>query len=101
MCERADGVAYFPSYEIVTSTASRGRYFADDCRDVTEEGVDHVMRVFFRHAARAVPLPEPTRKVTDNHESAFVAEAQRVVDTICEENLIEQHLARVAEARQD
>lgn len=46
---RFDNVAYFPSYEIITSPAAGGRYFADDLRSVTEAGVNHVMRVFFRH----------------------------------------------------
>jgi hypothetical protein len=44
-------VDYFPSYEIVTSPASRGAYFEDDLRSVTEAGVAHVMRVFLRHYA--------------------------------------------------
>jgi len=45
-------VIYFPSYEIITSPAAGGRYYADDLRQVTEIGVKHVMRVllntFFR-----------------------------------------------------
>lgn len=44
-------VHYFPSYEIITGAHSRGRYFADDLRTVTEEGVEHVMRLFLKHAA--------------------------------------------------
>ncbi|TPE52749.1 GSCFA domain-containing protein [Amaricoccus solimangrovi] len=43
-------VAYFPSYEIITGTYSRGAYFASDLRSVTDAGVDHVMRLFFEHA---------------------------------------------------
>ena len=42
-------VSYFPSYEIVTSPLNRDRYFEDDLRNVNAMGVDHVMRVFFRH----------------------------------------------------
>ncbi|MBC2834098.1 GSCFA domain-containing protein [Paragemmobacter straminiformis] len=38
-----EGVDYFPSYEIVTSQSARGRFFADNLRDVTEEGVATVM----------------------------------------------------------
>lgn len=49
MTARAHGnVAYFPSYEIVTSGAA-GDYFAADRRSVTEAGVAHVMQVFARH----------------------------------------------------
>lgn len=50
-CRQRDNVAYFPSYEIITGGYSRGRYFAQDLRSVTEEGVAHVMRVFLRHFA--------------------------------------------------
>jgi hypothetical protein len=46
-----DGVHYFPSYEIITGAHARGGYFADDLRNVTEEGVAHVMRLLMRHAA--------------------------------------------------
>ena len=47
--QRFDNVTYFPSYEIITSPAAGGNYFAEDLRSVTETGVNHVMRVFFRH----------------------------------------------------
>lgn len=42
-------VIYFPSYEIITSPASAGRYYADDLRQVTDIGVNHVMRMFTKH----------------------------------------------------
>lgn len=42
-------VFYFPSYEIIKSPASGGRYFEDDLRQVTELGVSHVMRIFGHH----------------------------------------------------
>ena len=42
-------VAYFPSYEIITSPLSQGAFFANDLRSVTEEGVTAVMGVFARH----------------------------------------------------
>ncbi|WP_235933024.1 GSCFA domain-containing protein [Paragemmobacter ruber] len=38
-----EGVDYFPSYEIITSPSSGGRFFAPNLRDVTEEGVATVM----------------------------------------------------------
>lgn len=48
---RHANVDYFPSYEIITGSYSRGRYFADDLRTVTKGGVGHVMRLFLKHAA--------------------------------------------------
>ncbi len=50
----ADGepdIDYFPSYEIITSPYSRGKYFEADLRSVTRSGVSHVMDLFFHHYA--------------------------------------------------
>lgn len=55
--ERRHGnVTYFPSYEIITSPAAGGRYYADDLRQVTDVGVRHVMRMFSRHFIGDEPL---------------------------------------------
>jgi hypothetical protein len=67
-------VTYFPSYEIVTGNFSRGRYFEGDLRSVTPDGVDHVMRMFFRHFA------------PDGDVSAAVREA---MDLVCEEESLD------------
>jgi GSCFA family len=53
-----DDVAYFPSYEIITGNYNRGRYFASDLRSVTEEGVEHVMRLFMKHYAGETNKPD-------------------------------------------
>lgn len=45
-----DHVAYFPSYEIITGSFSRGAYYAEDLRNVLESGVSHVMGLFMKHA---------------------------------------------------
>lgn len=86
-------VAYFPSYEIITGSFNRGRYFAEDLRSVTEEGVQHVMRLFLRHATDGVATgaaPAPTER--DQSSTDFVARMSEVVNTICEEELIESSL---------
>lgn len=44
-----DKVVYFPSYEVITSPATAGRYFTGDLREVAEIGVNHVMGLFFKH----------------------------------------------------
>jgi hypothetical protein len=51
-------VDYFPSYEIITHPAYRGRFFAPNMRSVLPEGVDHVMTQFFRDQAAAFGAPE-------------------------------------------
>lgn len=80
-----DDVAYFPSYEIITGSFSRGAYFARDLRSVTDAGVDHVMGLFFKHAtgttlvAASAPPPEVVS------EDAIEA----VTEALCEEALLD------------
>ena len=79
---RRPGVTYFPSYEVVTSPAARGAYYQDDLREITVEGVDHVMRLFFKHMIEEEALANaPAPEVKDD----FLERAQRMVDILCEE----------------
>jgi GSCFA family len=84
---RLPRVAYFPAYEIVTGSFSRGRYFGEDLRAVTEEGVSHVMRLFFRHMA-----PErdksPTVESVSSSNTGF-EHASSVIATVCEEQRLD------------
>lgn len=77
-------VHYFPSFEIITGNHARGRYFADDLRSVTEEGVDHVMRLFLRHAA-GVNGELPRAKDPAGPADTFLADAARLVQAECDE----------------
>lgn len=79
-------VHYFPSYEIVTGSYNRGRYFAADLREVTEKGVAHVMRLFLEHATgsgteRAVAAPEARKPPEDK----FMARAEELLGIECDE----------------
>ncbi|OKP70671.1 GSCFA domain-containing protein [Ensifer adhaerens] len=85
-------IAYFPSYELITGNFNRGRYYNDGLRDVTEEGVDHVMRLFLKHVASQIdstPAANP-QHVSDN----FYDRIKSTVETVCEEALIEASLSR-------
>lgn len=85
--EDMEGVSYFPSYEIVTGPQARGRFFADDLREVTEEGVEHVMRVFLRHAGgiEAGRAQAPSNPSSD----AFTAGVTDWVETMCDEAMLD------------
>lgn len=83
-------VAYFPSYEVITSPAAQGRYWADDLRQVTEAGVRHVMRLFSLHVL-GTGLP-------DAPALPDVAALQRIGDVVCDEETIE-HSLRVTASR--
>lgn len=57
-----DYVDYFPSYEVITSPSAAGRFYADDLRQVTDDGVQHVMGIFRRHyLSEGSAQSEPSR----------------------------------------
>ncbi len=81
-------VAYFPSYEIITGGYSRGAYFAEDLREVTEAGVSHVMRLFLSHYTRAAPAavapaaPAPPRE-------GHLQRMERAAAVVCDEEALD------------
>lgn len=83
VCTLRPDVAYFPSYEVVTGAYTRGAYFADDLRSVTEAGVAHVMRLFLKHATERADIPAapPADPPTDAH----LARAAQLVEVNCDE----------------
>ena len=84
-------VHYFPSYEVITSPAAGGRYYADDLRQVTETGVQHVMRLFSQHclAGQRAPGPAP---------AALDLQGGGAADVVCDEETI-AHAMRAGGAR--
>ncbi len=83
-------VMYFPSYEVITSPAAGGRYYADDLRQVTEAGIKHVMRLFSRHFMQA----SPSTPIASNMEQDL-KRAQLYSDVVCEEELIAASLGNL------
>jgi hypothetical protein len=91
----ADGdpdIDYFPSYEIITGPHTRGAYYEDDLREVTSQGVDHVMKLVFRHYTDQ----------TDGEQSApakpagpagrnFVGEMEQRSEIVCDEESLAQY----------
>lgn len=81
-------VHYFPSYEIITGPQSRGRYLADDLRNVTEEGVAHVMSVFLRHSAGTEMRLGPNS--TQAGDDEFVEQVKQWVEAMCDEAMLDR-----------
>ncbi|MBK0400857.1 GSCFA domain-containing protein [Limibaculum sp. M0105] len=75
ICRARPGIAYYPSYELITGQFTRGAYFEDDLRNVTPDGVAHAMRLFVQYygepeqpAEDAEPPVDPLFKVICDEE---------------------------------
>ena len=79
-----DAVEYFPSFEIVTGQFNRGSYFADDLRGVLEAGVEHVMRLFMRHATHSAG-PQSTPYAGGEAGADYLKLSTELIDVECEE----------------
>jgi hypothetical protein len=82
-----DDVDYFPSYEIITSPSSTGRFYAPNLRDVTEEGVATVMATLRASYGLAAPL-SPAVAPARAEEVADDRAEDRADDLRCEEVLL-------------
>ncbi|TCT11885.1 GSCFA family protein [Tepidamorphus gemmatus] len=91
VASRLSDVAYFPSYEIITGPHARGSYFGADLRSVTEAGVEHVMRLFFRHYMGLEPRTEVARSPVpaDARSDAHTEEMAELVEVDCDEVVLE------------
>jgi hypothetical protein len=86
-----DHIAYFPSYDVISGHMTRGTYFDSNLRDVTERGVAHVMRMFFKSFCEgpatsatqaAGSLPENTRSGTTD---SVAEDIDKAIVVVCEE----------------
>jgi len=86
--ETLDDVFYFPSYELVTGPQAGGRWFAPNLREVTSEGVAHVMSAFLRAAADRVITrsPLPAIRTPDPTQAAIAG----WVEAMCDEALLDR-----------
>ncbi|MBY6161596.1 GSCFA domain-containing protein [Mameliella alba] len=80
-----EGIDYVPSYEIITGTPFASRFYNDNLRTVTPEGVATVMSVFFGTHPELGGVPRPQIQKT---AAPPVAASERT-DEICEEALLE------------
>ncbi|WP_410209863.1 GSCFA domain-containing protein [Aquirhabdus sp.] len=91
MCE------YFPSYEIITGSYTRGEYFESDLRSVKPEGVEHVMRLFLQHYASDAPsIASVLTEQSDitHHAKSFSEELleqnARLASIVCDEEALDR-----------
>jgi hypothetical protein len=87
----SENVYYFPSFEIITGSYNRGRYFGQDLRSVTEEGVDHVMSVFMRNlTAGGDTLPLGFEDTATNQIDKHMQEMAVLAQAACDEELLQR-----------
>lgn len=93
MCKNFSHIHYFPSYEIITGHFTRGKYFAQDLRSVTEEGVNHVMRLFLNHATErnCDEVTATTISVTKSTTDQHLKEAENLVEVECDEIALDRN----------
>lgn len=85
----SEQIAYFPSYEVITLSASKGAYYQQDLRNVTEQGIDHVMELFLRHYTDGSSKPVKPSAPIDSDYEALNADLQ----TICDEEVLDLPVA--------
>jgi hypothetical protein len=86
---KCENVTYFPSYEIVTGSFSRGAYFADDGRTVLESGVAHVMRIFLRHFTDLAETEmAPAAQAALARKDAHTEKMKELVAVACDEEVL-------------
>lgn len=94
-CSEPD-VTYFPAYEIVTGPQAPYSYFADDRRNVTEEGVTAVMQALLANSklpgdnlSNAQPSPPKVERPASSPSLATDLSG-RVAEAECDEILLDQ-----------
>jgi hypothetical protein len=84
MIQRYENVHYFASYEVITAAKSRGAYFADDGRSITQDGVARAMDLFFAHFTdEARSQPTSVTDIAAKQDSGQYADEPRIV---CDED---------------
>lgn len=84
-----DDVTYFPSYEIITGSFSRGAYFADDGRSILESGVAHVMKIFMRHFTELSETEtQPKSSTAAGKADAHTEKMKELAAAACDEEVL-------------
>lgn len=85
-------VDYFPSYEIISSAPFQGQFYERNQREVTPEGVAHVMKTFFDCMNKTFGALSPTGPElppANAQTTSLIQQAKTAQDVICEEELLQ------------
>ncbi|MFA5171093.1 MAG: GSCFA domain-containing protein [Sulfuriferula sp.] len=88
ICRRNAMCEYFPAYEMITGHYNHGAWFEGDLRSVRAEGIEHVMRTFFKHyAADEAGMADGEGKAS---AARVVLNYAAVAGVVCEEAALDQ-----------
>jgi hypothetical protein len=87
-------VDYFPSFEIITADATRGRYYDTDLRSILEIGVNHVMRCFFQaYMGLEIGDKFESSLPTDSEiSSQYNKLSELLMEVVCDEEVLDGSL---------
>ncbi|MDD2893142.1 MAG: GSCFA domain-containing protein [Halothiobacillaceae bacterium] len=84
-------VSYFPSYEIITGQHAGNSYYEADRRGVTEQGVDHVMRIFMASMTESANQQKPSDERPANTEAERkLAQIEAWANAVCDEEMLQR-----------
>ena len=92
LAETFENVDYFPSFDFLTSTFSRGAFHSEDARQITEAGVEAVMRLFFEaqpalaQASAAAVADAAAGRAGEREETGA---GGRASEAVCEDILLD------------
>lgn len=87
-CKSHERAHYFPSYEIIVGNYNKGAYFEEDMRSVRKEGVDHVMKLFFKHLTNNTHLSPDLEAIKLKSDIDFDQRMEKLDEIICDEEAI-------------
>ena len=80
--KRYDFVEYFPSYEIISGSAAGAKYFENDLREVSQVGVNHVMRIFEKHMLQGSDRFSRLEADLPLHSRSIVCDEETIIATM-------------------
>lgn len=90
LAEAFENVDYFPSFDLLSSASTRGAFHSDDARQITEPGVDAVMRIFFE-AQPALAQASVSGAANEQDESRVEGRTSGATapEAVCEDILLD------------
>jgi GSCFA family len=90
LAEGFENVDYFPSFDLLSSASTRGVFHSDDARQITEPGVEAVMRIFFDAQPALAQAPAPVAAgEQDKGRAASLTPEDPAAEAVCEDILLD------------